>query len=564
MMKPIAHFVMTTAALLAASTAGAAQPSCSTTILYNGKVTTMDARESSARSIVVEGDRIAAVGSASGIPKHGGCARLIDLKGRRVIPGLIDSHNHIVVASLHPGHDVRLESATSIADVQHRLQEKARSMVPGNWITAIDGWSPEQFAEKRMPTLAELDAASPDHPIYIQTGFDGPGATNSKGRTFFAAHGVAVGADGGIAPNAPTVAAFNALKAMQTFADKKRGAEEMMAYAASVGLTTSADKGGAWPQDMQGTAGIAETGDKTNVLNPLTDYDGFLALDHEGKMAMRLRIFYYMQDMRPDLPFLKARLNNQFPDFGDDWLRASGIGERIYSGAFPAAANASPDLYIAAGRLIAQHGWAHDEHAQGLADEKKLTAAWEKINAQTPLAPLRWCLAHVPGIDQDTLNRLKAMGVGVSAAGSRYIASNPPRTSPKDIPPFRMLVESGIHVGYGSDGGTVSALNPWLHMAYMVTGKNSAGQLVAPGQTLTRMQALRLYTSAQGWFTHDEDRLGSIEVGKLADIVVLHRDFLDPEQVPDDEIRNIRPDLTMVGGQVKYVSAAMGLKGASR
>ena len=181
-----------------------------------------------------------------------------------------------------------------------------------------------------------------------------------------------------------------------------------------------------------------------------------------------------------------------------------------------------------------------------------------------PLAPLRWCLAHVPGIDQETINRLKAIGVGVSAAGSRYIASNPPRDSPKDIPPFRMLAESGIHVGYGSDGGTISALNPWLHMSYMVTGKNSAGKMVSPGQTLTRLQALRLYTSNQGWFTHDEDKLGSVEVGKLADIVVLHQDFLDPKQVPDDQIHNIRPDLTMVGGHVIYVSGSMGLEAASQ
>ena len=330
---------------------------------------------------------------APGIPKHGGCAHLIDLQGRRVIPGLIDSHNHIVGASLHPGHDVRLDATTSIADAQHLLHEKAVSLAPGSWITAIDGWSPEQFAEKRMPTLAELDAASPDHPIYVQIGFNGPAATNSKGREFFAAHSVAVGADGSIAADAPTDAAFDALKATQTFADKKRGAEDIMNYAASVGLTTSVDKGGPWPEEMPGTAGVAKTGDSTNDLNPFTDYDGFLALDHEGKMTMRLRIFYYMQDMHADLPFLRARLNNQFPDFGDDWLRASGIGERIYSGGFPFTPHASPDIYMAAARLIAQNGWAHDEHSQGLADEKEFTAAWEQINAQnsTCATPLVSC-----------------------------------------------------------------------------------------------------------------------------------------------------------------------------
>jgi hypothetical protein len=188
----------------------------------------------------------------------------------------------------------------------------------------------------------------------------------------------------------------------------------------------------------------------------------------------------------------------------------------------------------------------------GIADEKAFTDVWEKINKDISLSPLRWCLAHVPGIDQETLNRLRAMGVGVSAAGSRYTASTPPRTSPKDIPPFRMLLESGIHVGYGSDGGTVSPLDPWPHMYYMVTGKNSAGQLVAAGQTLTRMEALRMYTASQPWFTKDDDRLGSIETGKLADLVVLSNDYLDPKRVPDEAIKRITSVLTIIGGRVVY------------
>ena len=530
----------------------AAHSECHKTILYNGKITTMDSRDSTAASITIEGDRITALGMAVGLPKHDGCAQLIDLKGRRVVPGLIDSHNHIVVVSLRPGHDVRMDTAASIADLQKLLRERTVGLPQGSWVTSIGGWSPEQFSEGRMPTQTELDAVAPDYPIYIQTGFDGPAATNSKGRAFFETKGIKVGLDGSIAANAPTLAAFDALKSLQTFEDKKQGALDVMAYASSVGLTMSDDKGGTWPLDTPGAKGIAETGDRTNVLNPYSDYDPFLALDREGRMSMRLRLFFYMQDLHEDLPFLHARLDNQFPDFGDDWLKVSGIGERIYSGPFPFSLHSSPDIYMAAARLIAQKGWAHDEHAMGLADEKEFTAVWEKVNAETPLAPLRWCLAHVPGIDEQTLLRLKAIGVGVSAAGGRYTASNPPRNSPKDIPPFRLLVESGIHVGYGSDGGTVSALDPWLHMYYMVTGKNSAGQMVAAGQTITRLQALRMYTTGQPWFTKDEAKLGSLEVGKLADLVVLSEDFLDTNRVPDDAIKHIASVLTIVGGRIVH------------
>lgn len=543
-------------ALLTASLHALSQ-NCYTTILYNGKIATMDQRGTMATSLTIEGDRFAAVGLGTAIPMHQGCAQMIDLKGRRVIPGLMDSHNHIVAVSLRPGHDVRIDLAASIAELQKQLHDRAAALPTGSWITGIGGWSPQQLTEKRMPTLAELDAATPGDPVFLQTGFSGPSATNSEGKAFFESKGIPVAADGSIAANRPTVAAFDALKSMQTFEDRKRGALDVMAYAARFGLTTSDDKGGPWPADMPGTKGVANTGDHTNNLNPFTDYDAFVALAREGKMRMRLRIFFYMQDLHADLPFLHARLNNTFPNFGDAWLKVSGIGERIYSGPFPATAGASSEVYMAAARLIAQKRWAHDEHAGNLADEKAYASAWEQVNAETPLAPLRWCLAHVPGIDEETLQRLKAIGVGVSAAGSRYTASDPPRTSPKDISPFRRLVESGIHVGYGSDGGTVSALDPWAHMYYMVTGKNSAGQLVAAGQTVTRMQALQLYTADQPWFTKDEADLGSIEVGKLADLAALSDDFLNADRVPDDAIRHISSVLTIVGGKVVYDSGVL-------
>ena len=528
-----------------------ARAECSSLLLYNGKITTMDSARPTANWILLQGDRIEAVGTGT-LPSLQPCTRRLDLRGRRVIPGLIDSHNHIVVVSLRPGYDIRLDLERSIPETQEALRARAPAAPVGAWLTAIGGWSPEQFSEHRMPTLVELDAASPDRPVFLQTGFDGPSATNTTGKAFFQSHGVKVESDGGIAMGAPTVAAFDALKALQTPQDKQRGTLDVMQYAASLGLTMSDDKGGPWPVGMAHTQSLADTGDRTNVLNPFTDYNTLLELDRAGRMSMRLRIFFYMQDLKPELTFLRARLENQFPDFGDSWLKVSGIGERIYSGPFPATPGSSPDLYLAAARLIARDGWAHDEHGGGLADEKLLTDAWEKVNAETPLAPLRWCLAHVPGIDRETLLRLKAMGVGVSAAGSRYTPSNPPRNGPKDIPPFRLLVESGVQVGYGSDGGTVSALNPWVHMAYMVTGKNGAGQQVAPGQTLTRMQALELYTVRQPWFTHDESSLGSLTPGKLADLAVLSDDFLNRDSVPDDAIRTIHSVFTMVGGKIVF------------
>jgi predicted amidohydrolase YtcJ len=516
-------------------------------VLHGGKVATMDERGTMATSVTIKGDRITAVGTAPGVPPHDACAALIDLGGRTVLPGLIDSHNHIVQLSLRPGHERRIEIAATIADAQATIRAGATSVPAGGWITSIGGWSPNQLAEKRMPTLAELDAAAPRHPVYLQTGFNGPAATNSQGRAFLTTRGVAVGADGSIASGAATLAALGALRSLQTFEDRKRGALDAMKYAASLGLTMSVDKGGSWPATVPGAQGLAQLGNgAANEIDPFTGYDHFVALNNEGSMPVRLRIFYYMQDLKPELPFLTARFNNQYPGFGNDYLRISGVGERIH------AQTAPPEVFEAAVRLTAERGWAYDQHTQGPEDQAAITAMWEKLNATIPLAPLRWCLAHMPGATTETLMRLKALGVGVSAAGGRYLAGPVPRTSPDEVPPFRRLVDSGIRVGYGSDGGTVAPLNPWAHIYYMVTGKNNAGELVAAGQTLTRVQALRMYTSSQPWFTRDEQKVGSIEPGKLADVVVLSADVLDAARVPDEAIRKITSALTIVGGKVVH------------
>jgi predicted amidohydrolase YtcJ len=378
----------------------------------------------------------------------------------------------------------------------------------------------------------------------LQTGFTGPAATNTLGKAFLEGKGVTIDADGAIAANAPSVAAWNALRSLQTVADNVRGARDAMAYAASAGLTMSDDKGGAWPADTAGARGLAQLGvGAANEVNPFTGYDQFLTLHRDGRMTLRLRIFDYMQDLKPELPFLTARLNNALRDFGDDWLKVSGIGERLTS------QNAPPEVQEAAARLVAERGWAYDQHANGLDDQQQITTMWEKVNRVAPLAGLRWSLAHMPGTDLAVLNRLKGMDVGVSMVGSRYLSG----TAAQRGSPFRMMLDSGIHVGYGSDGGSVAPLSPWPHIYYMVTGKNSAGEPIEPAdQRLTRLEALQVYTVNQGWFTKEERVVGSIEVGKFADLAVLSADLLDPRAVPDDAIRHITSLMTIVGGRVVH------------
>ena len=251
-------------------------------------------------------------------------------------------------------------------------------------------------------------------------------------------------------------------------------------------------------------------------------------------------------DTQPAIPLLRERLLNSFDGFGDDMLRISGIGE--FATAWPLFGKVTPPgNYDAALQLVAKQGWPFQQHSLSLAEDQLTAATFEKVNAITPIADLRWSIAHVPHIDLETVNRFKAIGAGIAVHPFEYLAG-----APGAGPPLRMIVDSGIHVGAGSDAAQISTLDPWLMIYYMVTGKNAAGELINPGQTLTRMEALRLYTADNGWFLREEDRLGSIEPGKLADIVVLSDDFLDPAKVPDEAIKRVKSALTVVGGQVVY------------
>jgi predicted amidohydrolase YtcJ len=188
------------------------------------------------------------------------------------------------------------------------------------------------------------------------------------------------------------------------------------------------------------------------------------------------------------------------------------------------------------------------QHTLTLNEDKFTTATFEKVNAVTPIADLHGAIGHVPHIDRPTLDRLKAIGAGVAVHGWPYLSGTPTNGGP----PFRTIVDSGIHAGAGSDAAAVSVFDPWLEIYYMVTGRNAARELINDGQQITRMEALRLYTAENGCFTHEEDKLGTIEPGKFGDLVVLSDEFLDPKKVTDERIKHLRPVLTVVDGKVAY------------
>lgn len=509
--------------------------------LINGKIVTMDKQNTVVSEVTIQRGLITATGNA---PKQqlDPCTKVVNLRGRTVVPGIIDNHNHIVLLGMRPGHDIRLETAASIAEVQAMIRTRATTVPAGAFITALGDWNIKQFAEKRLPTLAELDAAAPANPVLINGG--GGTVTNSLGKSFFEGKGVAVGA-AGVMANPAFLTALNALRAVQTFDEMKQGTLDAMAYLVSLGVTTSSDMGmfviPSTP-DMK-TASLA---DGVESLNVWTAYDAYLAVHREGRMTSRLRIFFLSQDTAPDVPILKERLLNAFPDFGDDMLKIAGIGE--FAAAWRFQNGATPANYETALQLVAKHGWAFQQHTLSLNEDKFTTSTFEKVNAVTPIADLHWAIGHVPKIDRPTLDRLKAIGAGVAVHGWLYLSGTPANGGP----PFRTIVDSGIHVGAGSDAAAVSVFDPWLEIYYMVTGRNSAGELINDGQQITRLEALRLYTAENGWFTHEEDKLGTIEPGKFGDLVVLSDDYLDPKKVTDEGIKRLKSVLTVVDGKVIY------------
>jgi predicted amidohydrolase YtcJ len=519
-----------------------------TLALTNGKIHTMDAANTVANSVTIRNGRFAAVGGRP--PKAGPGVRVIDLRGRTVVAGLVEPHIHIVSLANRPGYHTILENTSSIREIQEALAARRKDVPAGAWITSMGGWHPNQWAEHRHPTLSELDAAVPDRPVLLYERFTGPCATNSLGKAFFDAADAAppvhpdikkvnVAANGAIAAagftgGGPSASALYLLRRMQTFEDKKRSTLDAMRYAASVGLTTHLD------QVLFPTPGPLHPSQVLSNLDQYRMYDSWLELHREGRTIVRLQMNFLQNQSDPELPELKERLRNQFPFFGDDMMRTGAIGEW-------AAPLASGAVWRDAQRLVAQAGWRNENAVQNLAGLRQVVEQYEAVNREFDITKLRWVVHHVPEVNADLLTRLKALGCGVEMGAFRWVTSSDPKVVAG--PPFRTIVDHGIQVGIHGDGVHIAPLNPWLHVYYATTGVNSFGDKVNGDQQLTRAEALRLFTHGNSWFLRMEEKIGSIEPGKLADLAALDRDYFT---VPDAEIRKTRSLLTIVNGKIVH------------
>ena len=535
-------------------------------LLTNGKILTVDEDDSVVTSLRIRGNTIASIGGAPGDVTA--CTQTIDLGGRTVIPGLIDSHVHWVGRASRPGHNTaEMDNAFSVAQAIEILQKKAAT-VPGvdgeatvdNFVTAIGGYSTLQFAEGRLPNREELDAVP--RPVYLSVGFGGAGQTNSAGIPYFEARGVQVSENGEVGPGGR-----DALAAEHDAEDLRRGTLDLMAWSAGLGLTTVFNQGGFDPHDT------------------------VRALADEGISFTRIRAGRGSQS----LDQLRRLIADNFPVSAadHDMYRLVGVGEFIVrtetSGRAPL-----PDDYVDAASLVAKNGLNYHQHSIPVDEAKRFLDVWETVNEEHPITGLRWQLTHVFDMDVEAMDRLEALGGGLAieshlysmgraapggpgrggrgaagrggrgaagGRGGRGAAGGAPGPGGGGRnfgmpagPPYRTALNHGVPVGAGTDGGNIVTINPWLALYFMTTGMNAAGtRVLPPNETVTVAEALRLYTIGSAWFSFDEDKLGSLEAGKLADLAVLSADILDLEASGRlDDLRDLSSVLTIVDGDIVY------------
>ena len=542
-------------------------------VFVNGRIHTMDDRNSIVNSVAIKNGRFVSVGRAE---HDGGEARVINLHGRTVVPGLIESHTHFVSLANRPGYHVaQWELADNIAQVLAALAaRRAKGDVPpGAFITAMGAGTPRQFAENRLPFLAEIDAAVPDRPVFLYQGGGGPARTNTLGKQFFEtvvsplAGPCVVAADGTIAGGNPNMAnrALYHLRIRQTFEDKQRSALDAMAHSASVGITAVLDQTLVARADgsLDPSLYDPQPTDPLFTLNHYRMYDAWLQLNREQRSFIRLQInFLHNQSfdarfgptLDDQLPELRERLKNQFPFFGNDMVRTGGIGE--WGAVFQPPSNANGyAVWYEAQRLVAKARW-RNENAQGgsptsSANIEQVVATYEAMDKEFGITDLRWGLQAADFAMPNQLARLKALNCAVSMSGFRWLNGVPRADGLPVGPLFPQIVASGIPYGLHEDGVHISPHNPWFAMHYATTGLNVPwlSQQINPGQQISRQQALHGYTRGAAWYLNRENDMGSIENGKFADLVVLDRDYFS---VSDANMRKTRPVLTVVNGNIVY------------
>ena len=530
-------------------------------ILHNGKVTTLDHARPAAAALAITQGVIEAVGSDSEVMALAGRdTRVIDLGGRRVIPGLNDSHTHLIRGGLNYNMELRWENVPSLADALAMLKAQAERTPAPQWVRVVGGWSEFQFAERRWPTLEEVNAAAPDTPVFILHLYshallnaaalrvlgitketpDPPGGVierDAKGE----ATGLLIAR-----PSALILYSTLAQGPKLPLEDQVNSTRHFMRELNRLGVTSVIDAGG-------------------GGQNYPDDYAVIQRLHDAGELTLRIAYNLFAQKAGSELSDYERWIAMTEPGAGDALLRVNGAGENLaWSAAdFENFLEPRPDLAPTMEaelekivELLATNKWPFRIHATYDETIERFLTVIERVNGKVPLQT-RFTIDHAETITERNMERIAALGGGIAtqhrmAFQGEYFVERYGARAAEATPPIARMLEMGLPVGAGTDATRVASYDPWVGLYWMTTGRTLGGLRLSPeADTLDRETALRLWTEGSAWFSGEEEAKGRLSVGAYADLAVLSADYF---AVPAAEIRGITSLLTLVGGRIVHGS----------
>ncbi len=529
------------------------------TILFNGKITTLDPKAPDATAIAIADGKVLRAGSDQEIQMLKTTdTRVIDLGGRRVIPGLNDSHTHLIRGGLSFNIELRWENVPSVSDALAMLRKQAAVTPAPQWVRVVGGWSEFQFAERRMPTLAEINDAAPDTPVFILHLYGSAllnrAALKAIGMTRDTPNppGGEIERDTNGNPTGMLVAKPSALILYSTLAqgpklppeEQINSTRHFMRELNRLGVTSVIDAGG-------------------GGQNYPEDYDVVSQLNEEGHLTVRIAYNLFAQNAGSELSDYEKWVEITEPGAGDTMLRMNGAGENLtWSAAdFENFLEPRPDLAPVMEaelekivELLADREWPFRIHATYDETIDRFLNVFERVNGRTPFKT-RFIIDHAETISQKNIDRIKALGGGIAtqhrmAFQGEYFVDRYGADAAKATPPVRDMLKTGLPVGGGTDATRVASYDPWVAMYWLTTGKTMGGlRLYGDDNLLTREEAVSIWTTGSAWFSGEADVKGTLAEGMYADLAVLSDDLMT---VPEDKIRSITSVLTMVDGRVVH------------
>jgi predicted amidohydrolase YtcJ len=532
------------------------------TILHNAKIATNQV-PSFVEAIAISGGKISAVGKDEEIlGQQESGTQVIDANRRTVIPGLNDSHMHPIRGGLNYNMELRWDGVPSLADALRMLKQQALRTPAPQWVRVVGGWTEFQFAERRMPTLDEINEAAPDTPVFVLHLYDRAllnGAAlravgYSKDAPDFPAGEVQRDRHGN--PTGLLIAKPNANILYSTLAKGPKLSREDQLNSSRLffrelnrfGLTSAIDAGGGFQ-------------------NFPDDYGVVSELHRKGELSIRLAYNLFTQKPKQELADFQSWTKMTKPGEGDDSYRANGAGEMLVFNAadFEDFLQPRPDLLPvmeselkAVVRHLVENRWPFRLHATYDETITRALNVYEEVNREIPFDGLHWFFDHCETISDRNIERVKALGGGIAvqnrmAFQGEYFVERYGEKQAKRTPPIRRMLQMGVPVGAGTDATRISSYNPFLSLYWLITGKTIGGLGLYPVENrFDREEALKLYTLGSSWFSTEDGKKGALALGQLADLAVLSADYFS---IPEEEIKKLESVLTVVGGKVVYATA---------